>query len=87
MKKLEADCYFKLKDYEKAEELYDIIIAIGTKDPLIYFNLGLSAYLNKKTQKALEKLEQCANMYKTENKNKNAKTVEELIDKIKSDNQ
>ena len=87
MKKLEADCYFKLKDYEKAEKLYDIIIAIGTKDPLIYFNLGLSAYLNKKTQKALEKLEQCANMYKTENKNKNAKTVEELIDKIKSDNQ
>ena len=26
MKKIEADCYFKLKEYEKAEEIYDKII-------------------------------------------------------------
>ena len=84
MKKLEADCYFKLKDYEKAEEIYDKIIN-ETKDPLVYFNLSLNAYFNKKIQKALEKLEQCVNMYKTENKNKKAKTVEELIAKIKND--
>ena len=67
------------------EKTYDKIILNGTKDPLIYFNLGLSAYLNNKNQKALEKLEQCANMYKTENKNKDAKNVEEFIDKIKNE--
>ena len=85
MNKLIADCYFKLKDYKLAEENYDKIILNGTKDPLIYFNLGLSAYLNNKIQKALEKLEQCVNMYKTENKNKDAKNVEEVIAKIKNE--
>ena len=85
MNKLIADCYFKLKDYKLAEESYDKIILNGTKDPLIYFNLGLSAYLNNKIQKALEKLEQCVNMYKTENKNKDAKNVEEVIAKIKNE--
>ena len=85
MNKLIADCYFKLKDYKLAEENYDKIILNGTKDPLIYFNLGLSAYLTNKIQKALEKLEQCVNMYKTENKNKDAKNVEEVIAKIKNE--
>jgi hypothetical protein len=85
MNKLIADCYFKLKDYKLAEENYDKIILNGTKDPLIYFNLGLSAYLNNKIQKALEKLEQCVNMYKTENKNKDAKNIEEVIAKIKNE--
>ena len=85
MNKLIADCYFKLKDYKLAEENYDKIILNGTKDPLIYFNLGLSAYLNNKIQKALEKLEQCVNLYKTENKNKDAKNVEEVIAKIKNE--
>ena len=85
MNKLMADCYFKLKDYKLAEENYDKIILNGTKDPLIYFNLGLSAYLNNKIQKALEKLEQCVNMYKTENKNKDAKNIEEVIAKIKNE--
>ena len=85
MNKLLADCYFKLKDYKLAEETYDKIILNGTKDPLIYFNLGLSAYLNNKIQKSLEKLEQCANMYKKENKNKDAKNVEEFIAKIKNE--
>ena len=35
MKKIEADCHFKLGEYQKAEELYDKIIGTGSKDPLI----------------------------------------------------
>ena len=85
IQKIVGNCYFKIKDYEKAEDIYDKIITIGTKDPLIYFNLGISAYLNKKIQKALRILEQSANIYKTESKNKNAKTVEELIAKIQKE--
>ena len=29
MKKIEADCFFKLKKYKQAEESYDKIIAMG----------------------------------------------------------
>jgi TolA-binding protein len=85
IQKIVGDCYFKINDYKNAEIIFENIINAGTKDPLIYFNLGLSAYLNNKIQKALEKLEQCVNMYKTENKNKDAKNVEEFIAKIKNE--
>jgi len=85
IQKIVGDCYFKINDYKNAEIIFENIINAGTKDPLIYFNLGISAYLNKKIEKALRILEQSANIYKTENKSKNSKTVEELITKIKKE--
>ena len=83
MKKIEADCYYKLGEYKKAEELYDKIIGIGTNDPLIYFNLGLTAYFNNNRNKAIAVLEIANGFYKKENNIKKAQKIEDLIDKLK----
>ena len=83
MKKIEADCYYKLGDHKKAEELYDKIIGIGTNDPLIYFNLGLTAYFNNNRNKAIAVLEIANGFYKKENNIKKAQKIEDLIDKLK----
>jgi len=83
MKKIEADCYYKLGDHKKAEELYDKIIGMGTNDPLIYFNLGLTAYFNNNRNKAIAVLEIANGFYKKENNIKKAQKIEDLIDKLK----
>ena len=83
MKKIEADCYYKLGNYKKAEELYDKIKSIGTYDPLIYFNLGLAAYFNNNRNKAIDELEIAQHYFKKENNIKKAQKVDELINKLK----
>ena len=83
MKKIEADCYYKLGEHKKAEELYDKIIGIGTNDPLIYFNLGLTAYFNNNRNKAITVLEIANGFYKKENNIKKAQKIEDLVDKLK----
>ena len=88
MKKIEADCHFKLGEYQKAEELYDKIVGTGSKDPLIYFNLGLSAYFNKKRNRAINALKEAVKYYRQKDnndKNNNAKKVEELIKKLEEE--
>jgi tetratricopeptide (TPR) repeat protein len=82
MKKIEADCYFKLGEHKRAEELYDKIIGMGTNDPLIYFNLGLTAYFNNNRSKAITALEKASGFYKKENNIKKAQKIEELIEKL-----
>ena len=82
MKKIEADCYFKLGDFQKAKELYDKIVGTGSKDPLIYFNLGLSAYFNKERKRAINALKESVKYYKEKDKSDNsanAKKVEEMF--------
>ena len=88
MKKIQADCHFKLGEYQKAEELYDKIVGTGSKDPLIYFNLGLSAYFNKKRNRAINALKESVKYYRQKDnndKNNNAKKVEELIKKLEEE--
>ena len=88
MKKIEADCHFKLGEYQKAEELYDKIVGTGSKDPLIYFNLGLSAYFNKKRNRAINALKEAVKYYSQKDNNdksNNAKKVEELIKKLEEE--
>ena len=83
MQKIEADCHFKLRNYKKAEEIYDRIKALGSKDPLICFNLGLSAYFNNNKQKAISELEKAHEIFIKENNDKKAKIIEEIMRKFK----
>ena len=85
MKKIEADCYFKLQKYKQAEEIYDKIIALGSKDPLIQFNLGLSAYFNNDKPKAITNLENANKKFIMEKNDKKSKITEEIIRKIKAE--
>ena len=82
MRKVQADCLFKLKKYKEAEESYNIIIQSGSKDPLILFNLSLTQYFNNKTDSALSNLEKAMILFKEED-NKKARVCEDLIKKIK----
>ena len=84
MKKIEADCYFKLGEYKKADELYYKIIALGSKDPLIYFNLGLTAQLNNENGKAINMLEKALSLFKSGNNYNKELKVKELINKLKT---
>ena len=86
MKKIEGDCYFKLKDYKKAEEVYDKIITNGTNDPLIYFNLGLTLYFKNDKDNAITQLGKALDYYRKENNVLKERTIEQLIDKIKKEN-
>ena len=86
MKKIEGDCYFKLKDYKKAEEVYDKIITNGTNDPLIYFNLGLTLYFKNDKDNAITQLGKALDYYRKENNVSKERTIEQLIDKIKKEN-
>jgi hypothetical protein len=83
MKKIEADCFFKLKKYKQAEESYDKIIAMGSSDPFVHFNLGLTAFFNDNKQKAIEELEKADNIFKKENNKKNSKIAEEILYNLK----
>ena len=86
MKKIEGDCYFKLKDYKKAEEVYDKIITNGTNDPLIYFNLGLTLYFKNDKDNVITQLGKALDYYRKENNVLKERTIEQLIDKIKKEN-
>ena len=86
MKKIEGDCYFKLKDYKKAEEVYDKIITNGTNDSLIYFNLGLTLYFKNDKDNAITQLGKALDYYRKENNVLKERTIEQLIDKIKKEN-
>ena len=83
MKKIEADCLFKLKNYKQAEEIYDRIIGMGSNDSFVHFNLGLSAYFNDKKQKAFTELEKAYEIFKKDNDIKNSKIIEDIIHKLK----
>ena len=83
MKKIEADCFFKLKKYKQAEESYDKIIAMGSSDPFVHFNLGITAFFNDNKQKAIEELEKADNIFKKENNKKNSKIAEEILYNLK----
>jgi len=64
MKKIEADCLFKLQKYKQAQEIYDRLIGMGSNDSFIHFNLGLSAYFNDDKKKALEELQKAFSLFK-----------------------
>ena len=83
MKKIEADCLFKLQKYKQAQEIYDRLIGMGSNDSFIHFNLGLSAYFNDDKKKSLEELQKAFSLFKKENNNKNAQITEEILAKIK----
>lgn len=84
MEKVQGDCYFKLRNYEKAESCYNNIIGTGLNDPLVYFNLGLCyVYMDKKF-KALEELEKALEIFKKENNNKRS-IIENVLNKLKNE--
>ena len=82
MSKIKADCYFKQKNYENAEEIYNIIVGIKADDPMIHFNLGLSSYFNKKKNKAIAELEKASELFRNEKNMKKVKITEEIIGRI-----
>ena len=83
MAKIKADCYFKQKNYEKAEEIYNTILGMQTNDPMVHFNLGISSYFNEKKSKALAELEKAAELFKKENNQRKFKITEDIIGKFK----
>ena len=83
MAKIKADCFFKKKDYEKAEEIYNTIIGMQTNDPMVHFNLGISSYFNNKKAKAIAELEKASELFKKENNYRKVKMTEEIIGKFK----
>ena len=82
MSKIRGDCYFKLKNYEKAEEIYNAIVGIKADDAMIHFNLGLSSYFNKKKNKAIAELEKASELFRKEQNMKKVKITEEIIGRI-----
>ena len=83
MKKIEADCLFKLNKYKQDEEIYDRILGMGSDDPFIHFNLGLASFFNGEKIKASVELEKANELFKKENNNKNATIAEEILKNIK----
>ena len=83
MAKIKADCFFKKKNYEKAEEIYNSIIGMQTNDPMVHFNLGISSYFNNKKAKAIAELEKASELFKKENNHRKVKVTEEIISKFK----
>ena len=83
MKKIEADCLFKLNKYKQAEEIYDRIIGMGSNDSFVHFNLGLAAYFNGDKPKSCAELEKANELFRKENNDKNAKIAEEILNKMK----
>ena len=83
MDKVQGDCYFKLREFEKSESCYNSVISSGVSDPLVYFNLGLCyVYMDKKF-KAIEALEKSNELFKKEN-NPKREIVEKTLDKLKN---
>jgi hypothetical protein len=85
MAKIKADCYFKQKKYDKAEEIYNSIIGIQTKDPMVHFNLGISSYFNDKKAKAIAELEKAAELFRKENNARKLKLTEDVLGKFKNE--
>ena len=85
MAKIKADCYFKQKNYEKAEEIYNTILGMQTNDPMVHFNLGLSSYFNNKKAKAIAELEKASEIFRKENNAKKVKLTEDIIGKFKNE--
>ena len=85
MAKIKADCYFKKKNYEKAEEIYNTIVGMQTNDPMVHFNLGISSYFNEKKNKAIAELEKAAELFKKDNNNKKLKYTEDILGKFKNE--
>ena len=84
MSKIEADCLFKLKKYKEAEEIYDKIIAMGSNDAFVHFNLGLTAYFTSNDKKkSIEHLKIASEIFKKEKKEKNWKITEEILHNFK----
>ena len=85
MSKIEADCLFKLKKYKEAEEIYDKIIAMGSNDAFVHFNLGLAAYFTSNDKKkSIEHLKIASEIFKREKKEKNWKITEEILHNFKN---
>ena len=82
MAKIKADCFFKQKNYEKAEEIYNTIIGLQNNDPMVHFNLGLSSYFNKKKAKAIAELEKASELFRKDNNNRKVKITEEILAKF-----
>ena len=83
MAKIKADCFFKQKNYEKAEEIYNTIIGMQTNDPMVHFNLGISSYFNEKKAKAIAELEKALELFKKDNNHRKIKITEDIIGKFK----
>ena len=85
MAKIKADCYFKQKNYEKAEEIYNSILGMQTNDPMVHFNLGLSSYFNNKKAKAIAELEKASELFRKDNNARKVKITEDIISKFKNE--
>ena len=85
MAKIKADCYFKQKNYEKAEEIYNSILGMQTNDPMVHFNLGLSSYFNNKKAKAIAELEKASELFRKDNNARKVKLTEDIITKFKNE--
>ena len=85
MAKIKADCYFKQKNYEKAEEIYNTIVVTQMNDPMVHFNLGLSSYFNEKKAKAIAELEKATELFKKENNVRKMKITEDILGKFKNE--
>ena len=85
MSKIKADCYFKQKNYERAEEIYNTIIGMHTNDPMVHFNLGISSYFNDKKSKAIGELEKASEIFKKDNNQKKFKITEDVLNKLRNE--
>ena len=83
--KIEGDNFLKEKKYDKAEEIYNSIIGIQTKDPMVHFNLGISSYFNDKKAKAIAELEKAAELFRKENNARKLKLTEDVLGKFKNE--
>ena len=85
MAKIKADCYFKQKNYEKAEEIYNTIIGMHASDPMVYFNLGISSYFNGNKQQAIALFEKANELFKKENNQKKVRNTEDVLKRLKEE--
>ena len=85
MSKIQADCYFKLKNYVKAEEIYNTIISAGSNDPMIHLNLGIISYFNEKKAKAIAELEKASELFRKDNNNKKLKITDDILSRLKNE--
>jgi hypothetical protein len=85
MSKIKADCFFKQKKYDKAEEIYNTIVGMNINDPMVHFNLGISSYFNEKKAKAIAELEKAIELFKKDNNIRKMKIAEDILGKFKNE--
>ena len=85
MSKIKADCYFKKKEYEKAEDIYNNIVRMIPNEPMVHFNLGLCSYYNNKKNKAIAELEKACDIFLKTNNNKKFNITDSIIEKFKNE--